>query len=487
MGTSLEEGYNDNDQKEVIDENERVKKLPLLGVRHIQIALLFSMLAIIYAMRVTLSVAIVAMIGNSTTDNPNIPTYQWTNKNVILSSFFWGYICLQIFAGELGKKYGTKWLAFIAMFINSTACVMIPFIADNLGSYGVIGCRVLQGLSQGFFFPSVHNILGQWAPLEERSVLGTIAFAGPSFGTIVSLIISGIICSSWAGWPVAFYVFGSLGYVWMLAWMLLCANSPASHKWISNEERRYIQKSLSVKEDEEIPATPWKSIFTSMPVWAFVVAMFGQNWGYSTMLTEIPSYLHSVMKFEMTQNSVLSAAPYIASFILSFVFGYLSDFLINGNYISRRNSRKLLNSIGTFVPSLALIVLGFLDSSQSVLAVSMLIIAVGVNAACFAGFQINPVDLAPKFSGILMGIGNGSSNIFSIIAPLMVQVVVGDNETDKTLWRTIFIIAACVYTASDVFYVLFAKGEVQEWNNIEVAPKVDKELAEQRRKSKMSC
>lgn len=58
----------------------------------------------------------------------------------------------------------------------------------------------------------------------------------------------------------------------------------------------------------------------------------------------------------------------------------------------------------------------------------MLVIAVGVNAACFAGFQINPVDLSPKFSGVLMGIGNGSSNTFSIIAPLLVQFVVADDE-----------------------------------------------------------
>lgn len=105
-------------------------------------------------------------------------TFKWKTKSVILSSFFWGYICLQIFAGQIGKKYGTKWIAFIAMFINATACVVIPPVAEYIGSYGVMACRMIQGLSQGFFFPSVHNILGQWAPSDERSVLGTIAFAG---------------------------------------------------------------------------------------------------------------------------------------------------------------------------------------------------------------------------------------------------------------------------------------------------------------------
>lgn len=64
------------------------------------------------------------------------------------------------------------------MFINSSAFIIIPLIAEHIGSYGVMGCRMVQGLSQGFFFPSVHNMLGKWAPLSERSFLGNVAFAG---------------------------------------------------------------------------------------------------------------------------------------------------------------------------------------------------------------------------------------------------------------------------------------------------------------------
>ncbi|CAG9817728.1 unnamed protein product [Phaedon cochleariae] len=390
-------------------------------------------------------------------------TYDWDNKSVILSSFFWGYITLQIFAGQLGNTYGTKWIVFAAMFVNASGCMLTPLLANTVGSYGVMGCRIVQGMSQGFFFPSVHNVLGQWAPLKERSFLGTIAFAGPSFGTIVAMPLTGYIAASWSGWPVSFYLFGCLGYCWMLAWALAGANNPAVHPNITVREREYIQKSLSVTKDEKVLITPWKGIFTSIPMWAIVVAMFGQNWGYSTLLTEMPTYMSKVMKFDMHSNGALSAAPYLASFIASFVFGAISDFIINSKYVSLENSRKLFNTIGTVVPSMALVILGFLPEDWIALSVMMLVIAVGVNAAVFVGFQINPVDLSPKFSGIIMGIGNGSSNIFSIIAPLMVQFLVTD-ETSRSQWRIIFIIAACVYSASNVFYVIFASGDEQWWN-----------------------
>ncbi|CAG9831759.1 unnamed protein product [Diabrotica balteata] len=460
-----------NSNSKIISEEENTEnaistnKVPGFGYRHVQIGLLFLMLAIGYAMRVNLSVGIVAMTNGNTTENHDVPWYPWENKSVILSSFFWGYICLQIFAGELGQTYGTKWLAFVAMAVNSTACFIIPFMAEWLGSPGVIICRVVQGLSQGFFFPSVHNILGKWAPLDERSFLSMIAFAGPSFGTIVSLIASGAIASSWVGWPYAFYIFGGLGYVWMLAWAFLAANTPALHPNISKSEKEYIEKSLSVKT-QVVPPTPWKKIFTSVPVWAFIITMFGQNWGYSTLLTEIPNYLDKIMNFKMTSNSLLSAAPYATCFLLSFVFGAISDFLINRKYFTRQFARKFFNTIGILGPAIALVVLSFLPDSQSTLSVIMLVIAVGINSAAFVGFQINPVDLAPKYSGVLMGIGNGSSNIFSILAPLTVQFVVNP-EDDKSLWRIIFIIAACVYTAAAIIFIIFGSAEVQPWNDEE--------------------
>ncbi|CAG9817703.1 unnamed protein product [Phaedon cochleariae] len=42
----------------------------------------------------------------------------------------------------------------------------------------VMVCRAVQGLSQGFVFPSVHGLLARWVPKSERSRLGTLVYAG---------------------------------------------------------------------------------------------------------------------------------------------------------------------------------------------------------------------------------------------------------------------------------------------------------------------
>jgi ACS family sodium-dependent inorganic phosphate cotransporter-like MFS transporter 5 len=414
-------------------------------------------------MRVNLSVAIVAMTDKTTSPNPDIPTYDWDDKSVVLSSFFWGYVVLQVFAGQFGKMYGPRWFLVVSMVVNSIVCILTPVIADNLGSKGVMGCRVIQGLFQGFIFPSVHNILGKWAPTPERSRLGTFVYSGSSFGTIIAMPITGLISASWVGWPVSFYVFGSMGLLWVVLWVLLGSNSPQDHKSITEEERYYIEVSLG-QQDHKIVPTPWKAIVTSMPMWAVIVGNFGQNWGYATLLTEIPNYMNKIMNFDMQSNSLLSAAPYLALWILCFVFGPISDYLINNKILSRGTVRKIFNTIGTCGPAIALVALGFVPNDQSTLSVILLILVVGINAAVFCGFQVNHIDLAPNHAGTMMGITNGFSNIFSIIAPLVVQVVVYD-ETDKSLWRIIFIISSCIYVASAIFYIIFAAGEIQYWND----------------------
>lgn len=44
--------------------------------------------------------------------------------------------------------------------------------------YAVCACRILMGLTQGLLYPSIHGVLGYWAPTNERSRLGTFVYAG---------------------------------------------------------------------------------------------------------------------------------------------------------------------------------------------------------------------------------------------------------------------------------------------------------------------
>lgn len=49
--------------------------------------------------------------------------------------------------------------------------------------------------------------------------------------------------------------------------------------------------------------TPWKAIFTSVPMWALIIVHCGQNWGYWTLITELPTYMNDVLEYNLVDVS----------------------------------------------------------------------------------------------------------------------------------------------------------------------------------------
>ena len=45
--------------------------------------------------------------------------------------------------------------------------------------------------------------------------------------------------------------------------------------------------------------TPWKTILTSIHLWAILVAHLGHSWGLSMLLTELPTYMKTVLHFDL--------------------------------------------------------------------------------------------------------------------------------------------------------------------------------------------
>ncbi|XP_037942193.1 putative inorganic phosphate cotransporter, partial [Teleopsis dalmanni] len=452
------------------------------GMRHLQCLLLFNGLAVGYAMRVNLSVAIVAMTDENG-EGIDFTVYNWTEqiKSFLLSSFFWGYFITQIPGGQLAVKFGGKMVFFYSILISSVLAVLTP-LCTQFGDWKLLfALRAIQGLSQGALFPSTHTILSKWAPEQERGILCTFCYAGTHFGSVIIFAISGFIAASPLGWPGIFYVSGALGFLWLAVWFILGADRPSDCKSISKEEQRLIEDSIAEKQFEtpvnQNLRTPWWKIFTSVPVLVLIVVHCAHNWGFWTLLTQIPTYMKFILNRDIKSNALLSTLPYLAVLLLCFVFCYVSNIFTKYRILKIGTNRKIFNTIGQWIPALTLIALGYVPSDQVNLAVAVLTITVGVNAASFLGFQVNHIDLSPNYAGILMGITNCAANIMSIIAPLVVGFVVSD-ETNPQQWRTIFYIAGGFYFIGNSLFIIFGKTRVQTWNESQSSSQEMKPVAQ---------
>jgi sugar phosphate permease len=133
----------------------------------------------VYALRVNLSVALVAMV-NDTTKNGTWKFY-WredsTIKGVILSSFFIGYIATQLIGGWLSQSFGGKRVYGYGILLTAILSLLSP-LAVNYSVWLLVVLRIAEGMCEGVTFPAMHSLLGQWATPMDRSKLAGISYSG---------------------------------------------------------------------------------------------------------------------------------------------------------------------------------------------------------------------------------------------------------------------------------------------------------------------
>lgn len=147
----------------------------------------------------------------------------------------------------------------------------------------------------------MHVMISKWAPPNERSVLTSIIYAGTALGTVIATLLSGIIAAS-LGWEWVFYIEGLLCLIWCTAWWLMIEDSPEQQRrFISQEEKNYILKSLGQSGNTEHHnlAVPWGQVLKSIPFLAILVSHFCSNVGWYMMLTQLPTYMKQVLHFDL--------------------------------------------------------------------------------------------------------------------------------------------------------------------------------------------
>ncbi|KAH8401148.1 hypothetical protein KR009_003348 [Drosophila setifemur] len=466
------------------------------GVRHVQCVLCFFCLAMSYAWRVNLSVALVAMTEPQAP--PNITQrpaendtdlsvedddddflglcifnseqyYQFSEAQMsaMLSSFFWGYIVTQVPGGYIAQRYGAKTLLMYGLATAAIMTMLSPLSLKLGGWMALCFMRFLMGLSQGAVHPATHALLSKWSPAEERGILGTICYSGAQFGTVIMLATSGFIADSSMGWPSIFYLGGACGFLWIMFWYTFSASTPEEHRLISAGELKYITESRSdgkMQSSEKLAPTPWRAIFSSMPFISLLVVHCTHMFGFWVLLTQIPSYMKNIYDVDIKSSALLSSLPYMVMLLLSFFFVWLSKVLQRQNSLSLSFNRKLFNSIGHWIPMLSLIALGYVPKEGAPLAVALLTLTVGISAATYLGFQVNHIDLSPNYAGTLMGLTNGAANVMSGLAPLAVGQIVQD-RTNLSDWRLVFFLAAAFYFVGNLLFVIFGRTEVQWWDS----------------------
>ncbi|CAL8122496.1 unnamed protein product [Orchesella dallaii] len=414
----------------------------------------------------------IQLIANSFEENEEKGEFAWSeaDQGVILGSFFWGYVLTQIPGGWISQKIGGKWPFGLGLLITGLFAILIPTAARLGGMHFLIFVRIVQGLAGGVTVPSMQAMISQWIPPEERGKLGSFAFAGMPFGSFISMLVSGFLIN-YFGWPSVFYATGALTALWFSLWSYFTHAFPIDDPTISQDELHYIQRALhahsnpkqqSNQQFKQKLQVPWTRVLLSAPFWAILICNTCETWGLYTIMTELPTYMKTVLHFDIKQNSLMSAFPHLLTLIVSIILSNVGDNLIEREYLSIGAVRKLCTSIALWGYAAALLGVAY-SGCDRVKTVTLLGVAIAANGGKFCGFLVNIIDLTPNYVGILMGIINTISSMPGFFAPWVAGMIINDNPSLEN-WRLVFLIVAAISFCGNLVYILFASGEEQSWN-----------------------
>jgi ACS family sodium-dependent inorganic phosphate cotransporter len=408
--------------------------------RHNIVLLIFFSAFICYIDRVNISVAII----------PMQEAFGWsdTTKGFVLSSFFIGYMVMQIPSGWLANKFGGKLVLGIAVLSWSLFTLLTP-LAVSMSFTFLIAVRIAMGMGEAAMFPGAISMYRTWIPVVERSRAVGYLISGIPLGTLFALMTTGWIVTRF-GWPFAFYSFGFVGFIWVAIWYYKSTDDPKDYPGISEEELNTLEPLSADKDaDKDIP---WKKMLSHRAVQVLFFNHFCVNWGLYIMLAWLPSYFRDTQSLSITEAGFYSAAPWLTMFITTNIASRIADRLIEKGH-TVTFVRKLMQCCGLFGGATFFLLVQY--AQTPLMALTLMCGTLCCIAITWSGWGPNPLDLAPRYADVLSGISSTFANI-----PGIVGVALTGWLLDQTgSYSTIFVLTAMLQIVAGVLWLKYSTGE----------------------------
>lgn len=425
--------------------------MKLSKLRWLILALLFASTMINYVDRQALSVLLPSLrseLGISSAEYGTITTV-----------FLVAYTISQVASGAMIDRIGTRLGFAISIIVWSIAAILHAFAQGAL-SLGIL--RFALGFGEAGNWPAGGKAISQWFPAKRRA-FGMGFFDG---GSAVGAILAPPMVAALAiyfGWRAAFVTTGILGFIWLAGWLIVYS-SPATHKWLSEEEREIAVRESGTSGGKSTSFTAslrqiigvrglWGLMATRMlatPVWWFYVF-----W--------LPDYLSKGRGFTLAEIGLFGWIPYLTVDIGKLVGGGISDRLLErGN--TPTFARKIVMAGGALAMVAGVMVVGAETSAGAIAWVSLATFGFGMWSANILALH---ADIFPSEAmGSALGLTGMGASLGGAIFTFMVGQVV-----DRAGYSPVFLTVGCLALVA-LLALIFLVGRVEAMRSSGAIPEV---------------
>lgn len=366
--------------------------------------------------------------------------FSWTESDFagIVIAFTAAYAVGLLVMGWFVDKVGTK-IGYAVTIVWWSVAGMLHALARSAFGFGV--ARVGLGLGEAGNYPAAVKTVAEWFPQKERALATGLFNAGTSVGVVVALLIVPWILSQY-GWQEVFWITGSLGFVWLIFWIIFY-DVPARQKRLGAAERAYI--TTGHDPVESATTVPWTQLFRYPQTWALVVGKGLIDPIYWFFLFWLPSYFSTTFNLDLKKPSLELMLIYLATTVGSVGGGYLSSQLIRRGWRVLRARKTVL--LGIALLEISVISIQFVTDVW--VAVGLISLAVALHQAWATNIFTLASDLFPRQTvSSVVGIAGMAGSVGGIFFPLLVGTLLDNYKAAGNLtggYNILFTVCGCTY------------------------------------------
>ncbi len=344
----------------------------------------------------------------------------------VFSSFVLGYALFQIPGGWLGDRWGARRVLTAAvlwwsLFTALTAIVGQSWLSEAIGVLGaLLTVRFLIGVGEAAALPNFNRTVANWFAPSERGLGMGVSIGGIGFGSAITPPLVAWLMMRY-GWPVAFYVTGTIGLFVAAAWYGLARDRPHEHPRVNAAELAQITQTTQTAPTAatESAAPPFTSLLKRPAVWFLTLSYTMLGYIAYIYLSWFFLYLVNVRHFTVLQGSFWAAGPFLAMAVGCPAGGWLSDRLTTR--YGHRIGRAGVGGAGLLLTAGFIYTGAMADDPYA--AIVLLSLGAGILYATVGAYWASTIDLSRHHAGALSGLMNMGANLGGVISPTLTPLI----------------------------------------------------------------
>ncbi len=375
--------------------------------------------------------------------------HHWNNSDFawILISFRIAYTLMQSVNGRLLDRFGTRLGLSVSVAFYSVV-QMLTTTVKGLASFCTF--RFLLACGEATNNPGATKAVSEWFPAKERAWGVALFDSGSCVGAAVAPFLVLFVYRHFHDWRPVFFLTGSLGALWLIAWRLLY-RQPEEHPRLAAAELELIRRGRATEPSEgaALPPVHWARLLKYPQTWGLMLGRFLIDPYWFFVGDWFAIYLAS-KGFDLEKSLLGYWAPFLAADIGNFFGGGVSSWFIRRGWPVGRARRTVLLIFG---PSMLLLA-GAAFTSHYALLLGLFAFATFAYACCSTMFLSLPADaFHSRVVGSVSGMGGTAAGIGTLITTYLIGLV-----SDRFSFRPIILAASVIPCLATVVFVTMVRA-----------------------------